>query len=248
MRTVPEERSRLPVPWTPAQANSKVLAAADLAVGLGTEAIDFARSLVARAGKPLLQPAAAPVARVVQSAVSIAERSGLRQQAREIAERGRRERVALTSAATRAVLDLVPEVTTAVLNQINLTELVAERVDLNAIISDVDIDRVVDQMDIAEVAGHIDVNAILERVDIAAIARYVIEEVDLPEIIRSSTGSITSDTVRGMRMQSIAADDRLGRIVDKALLRRRARQTVAPEADGSAGNAGSNGERYEPRA
>jgi hypothetical protein len=248
MGTVPEERRRLPVPWRPAQADSKVLAAADLAIGLGSEAIDFARSLVVRAGKPLLQPAAAPVAGVVRTAVSIAERSGLRQQAQEIAERGRRERVALTSAATRAVLGLVPEVTAAVLDQLDLTSMVAERVDLNAVVRDLDVDQVVNKVDIDEVAARIDVKAIVERVDIAGLARYVIEEVDLPEIIRSSTDSITSDTVRGMRMQSIAADERLGRIVDRALLRRRPRQTFTPRADGSAGNAGSDGERPEPRA
>jgi len=224
-----------------------MLAAADLAIGLGVSAAGFARVL-ARRGEPLLGPAAAPVAGIVRSAVSISERTGLRARLRETAERGRRERVALTSAATGAVLGLVPEVTTVVLDQIDVATLVADHVDLNAIVSDVDLERVLDRVDVNEIAARIDIDAIMQRIDVAGIARYIIEEVDLPEIIRSSTGSITSDTVRGMRMQSIAADERLGRIVDKALLRRRPRQTVAPGAHDSAGNAGSDGERHEPRA
>lgn len=240
MRTVPEERSRLPVPWKPPKADSRVLAAADLAIGLGSEAIDFAQSLVARAGKPLLQPAAAPVAGVMRSAASIAERTGLSQQAREIAARGRREREALTSAVTQAILGLVPEVTTVVLDQIDVRTLVAEHVDVNGIVSDIDMDRMLDQIDIDELAARI-----VERVDVAGLARYVIEQADLPEIIRSSTDSITSDTVRGMRMQSIAADERLGKVVDKVLLRRRPRRTDTPEANG---NAPSGDGRYGPRS
>jgi hypothetical protein len=233
---VPEERPPLPVPWKPAVAENKLLAAADLAIGLSSGAIGFARSLA----RPLFRPAA----EVARRAEALAEQTGLREQARQISARGRRERVTVVSAATRGVLGLVPEVTGAVLDQLDLTSMVAERVDLNAIISDVDVDRVVDQIDIPEVASHVDVNAILEQIDIAGIVRYVMEQVDLPEIIRSSTGSITSESVRGMRMQSIAADERLGWIVDKALLRRRPRRTGTPDADG---NAGSDG-RYGPRA
>ena len=214
-----EERSRLPVPWTRAQAaDSKVLAAADLAIGLGSSAIGFARSL-ARRGQPLLAPVAAPVTGIVRTAVSITEQTGLRAQLRDAAERGQRERAALTSAATRRVLAFVPELTGVLLDQI-------------------DIERVLDRVDMDEVTTRIDVNAILERVDVAGLARYLIEELDLPEIIRSSMGSITSDTVRGMRMQSIAADDLLGKVVDRALLRRRPRQTEAPR---EAGNAWSDG-------
>jgi len=37
-----------------------------------------------------------------------------------------------------------------------------------------------------------------------------------------------SDTVLGVRMQSIGADERLSRAVDRVLLRRRPRRTGAP--------------------
>lgn len=61
----------------------------------------------------------------------------------------------------------------------------------------------------------------------------IIEGVDLPEIIRDSTGALASDTVRGARMQGIAADEAVGRAVDRLLLRRGRRTapvTVGPEA------------------
>ncbi len=222
-----------------------MLAAADLAIGLGSGAIGFARS-VARRGEPLLGPVVTPVTGIARTAVSIAERTGLPAQLRDAAERGRRERAALTSAAARRILGLVPGVTTVLLDQIDLTSLVAERVDLNAVVSHLDIERVLDQVDMDDAATRIDVNAIMERLDVAGLARYIIEEVDLPEIIRSSMGSITSDTVRGMRMQSIAADELLGKVVDKALLRRRPRQTQAPRGDGNAGKAWSDDGRREP--
>jgi hypothetical protein len=240
--TVPEERRTLPVPWTPAQAaDSKVLAAADLAIGFGVGAIGFARSL-ARRGRPYLQPVVEPVAGIVRSVVPPAEQARLRAQVREVAERGRQERVALVSAATRGVLRLVPEVTAAVLDQIDVTSLVTDRVDLDTVAAGLDVERVVDRVDLDSVAARIDVNALLDRLDLAGIARYVIEEVDLPEIIRSSTGSIMTDSVRGMRMQSIVADERLGKVVDRALLRRRPRLTDTPL------EAGPDDGRREPRA
>ena len=42
-----------------------------------------------------------------------------------------------------------------------------------------------------------------------------------PAIIRDSSGSMASETVRGVRMTSINADDALSRVVDRALFRRR---------------------------
>ncbi|MFL6132521.1 MAG: hypothetical protein ACJ72A_06955, partial [Nocardioidaceae bacterium] len=64
------------------------------------------------------------------------------------------------------------------------------------------------------------VSAVLEQVDLAAIAQEVIEAVDLPEIIRDSSGALASDTVRGARLRSAAADQALGRVRDRLLLRR----------------------------
>jgi hypothetical protein len=61
---------------------------------------------------------------------------------------------------------------------------------------------------------------VLKRIDMAAMAEGVIAEVDLAEMIRQSTGSVASDTVRGVRMQGISGDEAVGRVVARLRLRR----------------------------
>ena len=100
------------------------------------------------------------------------------------------------------------------------------RVDLDAAVSHVDLDAIVTRLDLtALVLERVDlerlVDAVLAEVDLVGLAREVIDGVDLPAIIRESTGSMASDTVRGARMQGIAADEAVGRAVDRLLLRRR---------------------------
>jgi hypothetical protein len=60
----------------------------------------------------------------------------------------------------------------------------------------------------------------------------VLAEIDLPEIIRESTGAMASDTVRGVRMQTISADDAVGRAVDRLRLRRARRVAAEPPPPG----------------
>jgi hypothetical protein len=86
-------------------------------------------------------------------------------------------------------------------------------------------EAVMDRIDVNKLVAKVDINAILASLDLSSIARQVIDEVDLPEIIRESSGAITSESVLGVRMQSIEADERLSRVVDKILLRRGARNT-----------------------
>jgi len=61
---------------------------------------------------------------------------------------------------------------------------------------------------------------VLTRIDVAGMAEGVIAEVDLAEMIRQSTGSVASDTVRGVRMQGISGDEAVGRVVARLRLRR----------------------------
>ena len=61
---------------------------------------------------------------------------------------------------------------------------------------------------------------VLKRIDMAGLAEGVIAEVDLSEIIRQSTGSVASDTVRGVRLQGISGDEAVGRVVARLRLRR----------------------------
>jgi hypothetical protein len=93
------------------------------------------------------------------------------------------------------------------------------------------LDAVVSQV-IDGVVARVDIEAVINRLDLATIARQVVDDIDLPDLIRDSTGALASETVLGLRMQSIEADERLSRIIDKVLLRRNGRKTqVRPRAD-----------------
>jgi hypothetical protein len=120
----------------------------------------------------------------------------------------------------------------SILDRVDLTAVVLRRVDLDAVLAAV-LDRidltalVLERVDLGEV-----VDAALAKVDLVGLAEEVIDGVDLPGIIRESTGSMASDTVRGVRMQGIVADDAVGRAVDRLLLRRGRRATEAPSTLG----------------
>jgi len=107
-----------------------------------------------------------------------------------------------------------------VLDRMDLTAVVHDRVDLNYIVSTVDLDAAVARVDIDAIVERVDIKAVIDRIDLAGIAQEVIKEMDLPEIIRASTGSVASETVRGVRMQGVVGDEAVGRVVDRVLLRR----------------------------
>jgi hypothetical protein len=126
--------------------------------------------------------------------------------------------VDLDKAASRLDVD-------AVVRRADL-EAVLARVDVDTVARRLDLDAVLDRLDLtAVVLERVDLDKIVEsvlaRIDLAGLAEQVIDEIDLPEIIRESTGSMASDTVRGVRMQGIAADEAVERAVDRFRLRRR---------------------------
>lgn len=84
---------------------------------------------------------------------------------------------------------------------------------------------------------------VFPRVDLATLrglVEEVVDAIDLPEIIRQSTGSMASETVRGARMQAVAADEAVARVVDRLFLRRNGR---AVEGGTSAVREPASGER-----
>jgi len=178
----------------------------------------------------------------------------------------------MVAAATSFLHELVPEIARGLADQVDLTTLVRERVDVNAIVDDVDLERILDRVDVDALAERIDVDAIVERIDmerlarefpvetvvegldvnavvdrvdvdrivdrtdllgiverldVSAIAQEVIEDVDLPRVIRESSGALAGETVRSARVQSMNADRLVARIVDR-VLRREARDLAAP--------------------
>lgn len=125
--------------------------------------------------------------------------------ARSVA-RGRIGRLNADRIGRQVAADLVVGMVDEMLDHIDLTRLVLERVDIDDI-----------------VAG----------IDLGEIAREVIDEIDLPEIIRESSGAMASETLLGMRTKGIEADERVNRAIGRVLLRRRDRATatVPPETE-----------------
>ena len=105
---------------------------------------------------------------------------------------------------------------------------VIDRVDLDEIVARVDIERVIDRLDLDQIVARVDIDPVIERANIVEIARYVVQELDLPALIRSSTTSVSTDVVRSVRDQGVDADRAVERVVDRLLLRRHGRRDGYP--------------------
>jgi hypothetical protein len=76
-----------------------------------------------------------------------------------------------------------------------------------------------------ELLRRVDLDAVIARLDLAKLADEVIASVDLPEIIRESTGAVSSEAVREVRMRGISADAAVGRAMERLRPRRRGAPT-----------------------
>jgi hypothetical protein len=133
-----------------------------------------------------------------------------------------------------AALDrLVPAIADAVLERIDLNRIVLDQVDLNLIVNraldTLDLTQlVIDRVDVNAIVAEADIEAVIDRVPIIPLANYVIDEIDLPAIIRSSTGGIAGDAMKTVRVQSAGADQLVSRVADRVVFRRRKRKVDAP--------------------
>jgi hypothetical protein len=112
---------------------------------------------------------------------------------------------------------------------------IADGLDLDPLVAKVNLEAVVDRLDIAAVVAKVDPDPIVARVDFDAalaqidligIAQKIVDGIDLPGIIRDSTGSLASEAVHGVRVQGQQADDAVGQLVGRVFRRR-------PAPDGS---------------
>jgi hypothetical protein len=141
----------------------------------------------------------------------------------EVARRGARHRARAAHDVERWLDQWVPVIVETVVSRLDLTGIVTRHVDLDAVVEGVDVDAIADRLDIG---------AVIDRVDLVAVVEEVIAAIDLPAIIRDSTGSMASETVRGARMTGISADDAISRTLERHFLRRRRpRATDGPGAD-----------------
>jgi hypothetical protein len=218
----------------------RLLAAA--AFGLAVEAqrrlLDAAAAVAGRFGWPV-RVMARPAMAVARGSVAVARHhldlDGWA--ARGLAEQRRAQEVAV-----KAVRALIAALATAVLDEIDLDQVVAridldrivDRINLNQIAARIDLDKIVDRIDLDAIVARIDldviiarvdIDAILARVDLPGLTEQVIDEVDLGEIIRESSSTMASETVDALRVQGMHVDGLVSRIVDRILQREGQRQT-----------------------
>jgi hypothetical protein len=220
----------------------------DLAVGTIAVAAAATRPVRRR-----VAAVAGPVAHIVFRPPVLAPRYQPATWLSDLTRSGEERRTELVRAFAGLLDELVPLVAEALLRRMDLTAAVQRFVDLDEVVAGVDLDAAAGRLDIDEVArrldldavvarldltrivrdrvdldalvASVDLDAVIERIDLVGLAEDVIAEVDLPEIIRESTGSVASETVRGVRMQSISGDQAIGRAVDRLRLRRGRRDT-----------------------
>ena len=96
-----------------------------------------------------------------------------------------------------------------------LVGMVLDELDLNALVRE--------RLDIDALAADLDIDAVINRIDLIALADKVIEGVDLPAIIRDSTSSMTAEVMTDVRTQGERADDVVAGFVDRMLGRDRER-------------------------
>ena len=116
----------------------------------------------------------------------------------------------------------------SIVNRLDLDE-IAGTLDIDGIVAKVDLRAIVDRLDIAAVVARVDPDPVVARVnfdaamshiDLIGIAQRVVDGIDLPGIIRESTGSLATEAVAGVRVQGQAADDAVGQLVGRVLRRR----------------------------
>lgn len=138
------------------------------------------------------------------------------------------QNVQIDAIVARADLDAVLERVDvdAIMARADL-QAVIDRVDVDAIVAKADLEAVLDRVDVDQVMSRADLDAVIARIDLIRLAEYVVEGIDLPGIIRSSTGSMASEGLLEVRRQGIRADERVAHAVDR-LLRRSDRAAASP--------------------
>ena len=139
------------------------------------------------------------------------------------------KRVDLDAAVAQVDLD-------AAVARVDMEQIIS-RIDVDSIVATVDLEAVVDRLDIAAVVAKVDPDPIVARVnfdaamaqiDLIGIAQKIVDGIDLPGIIRDSTGSLASEAVHGVRVQGQQADDAVGQLVGRVFRRRAALDGLHP--------------------
>jgi hypothetical protein len=167
---------RVDLPWLAA-------AAFGLAVEAQRRSLDVAGAVAGRFGWPL-RALARPAVALARGSVAVARHH---LDLDVWAARGLAEQRRALEAAVRAVRALIAGLVAAVLNEVDLDEVVA-RVDLDQVVAHIDLDRIVDRINLNQIAARIDLDEIVDRVDVDAIATRIdldaiVQRIDLNAVV-----------------------------------------------------------------
>jgi hypothetical protein len=191
------------------------------ALGLAIEAVRTAAT-VAELGRRT----AGPPASFLIGTVSDAPRRAAADLVDRWNQSWREERPEVEAAANAVAVEATRRAIDLVLDQLDLTQLVLDHVDIERIVASVDLNEVVEQLDVDAVADRLDIERVIARLDLAKLSLEVIERIDLPEIIRTSTGTVASESVRVVRMQTFGADRAISGLVGRMLGRSTTREAA----------------------
>src|SRR5256885_9209872 len=194
------------------------------ALGLATEAVRTAATLAELGRRTAGPPAAFLIGTVSDAPLRAAEDLVGRWN-----QSWREERPEVEAAASAVAVETTRRAIDLVLDQLDLTQLVLDHVDIERIIASVDLNEVVEQLDVDAVADRLDIERVVARLDLAKLSLEVIERIDLPEIIRTSTGTVASESVRVVRMQTFGADRAISGLVNRMLGRSATGETADPD-------------------
>ena len=113
--------------------------------------------------------------------------------------------------AVVAVRPVVRRILALALAEVDLTALVRDNVDLDALMTTVDLDVLM---------SRVDVDAIAQRVDVEVLVVRVLQTLDVAAIIRDATELVTSEAVQSVWTRGSEADVAVGRTIDRLLRRR----------------------------
>ena len=213
---------------------------AGAALGLAIEAVRTAAALAELGWR-----AAGPPASFIIGTVAEAPRRAGADLLDRWNQSWREERPEVQAVANAAAVEATRRAIDLVLDQLDLTQLVLDHVDINRIVASVDLNEVVEQLDVDAIVGRVDLDGVAARIDVdtvadrldierviarldlAKLSLEVIERIDLPEIIRTSTGTVASESVRVVRMQTFGADRAISGLVNRML----GRSTTGGSAD-----------------
>jgi hypothetical protein len=118
----------------------------------------------------------------------------------------------------------------AVLSRVDLNALL-EQVDLDRVLARLDINALLQRADVNQVIQRVDVDAALDRVDINGVAARIdmdqlVEHTDLGALIARSSGGVASEALDSARSQAVGLDE----FIDHWVARLIRRKTPAPPA------------------